>query len=473
MRTKNIILGIAALAALASCSKNEPVQMPSGDPVAVRFTSNIHGLVYTRASEQTWDADDEIGIFMFEAGETLSAGTIVEGASNRHYTIPVTTGGFVPYTEDQTLYYPLDGSSVDFVAYYPYRSGSSLTYNINVADQTDQAAIDLLWSDNAKNLSAANVTAGLSFDHRLTKLTFGITTEGSLDLAGLKVYIEGMNTTADFSLADASLSNVGTPATIEAKVAADGTSAEAIVIPAAADAAHNFVFALASGETFVYSAAADAFEASTKHIYAVKLIEGAEAAEVNGDISGWTEDERDAEAGQVATYRVGEVFKVGGVAKGVIYKVTNAGRNGMAVSLSESTQKWSTELGLTYANSENDGAANMTTIQALADWQTKYPSFAWCAALGNGWYLPAINELNDLFKAVSAYGEADFNTVITDAGGAAIDNEWALYYSSTEIPQADNEFGNDAYGSKYLDMDANPSVAFKEGNDRVRAIYKF
>ena len=49
----------------------------------------------------------------------------------------------------------------------------------------------------------------------------------------------------------------------------------------------------------------------------------------------------------------------------------------------------------------------MQKIRSLANWQNDYPAFAWCASLGEGWYLPAFEEL----KAISAQCAAINNTL--------------------------------------------------------------
>ena len=37
-------------------------------------------------------------------------------------------------------------------------------------------------------------------------------------------------------------------------------------------------------------------------------------------------------------------------------------------------------------------------VARIADWRLKYPAFAWCANLGEGWYLPAIEELLTIYN---------------------------------------------------------------------------
>ncbi len=66
------------------------------------------------------------------------------------------------------------------------------------------------------------------------------------------------------------------------------------------------------------------------------------------------------------------------------------------------------------------------------NWIADYPAFAWCASLGEGWYLPAIEELKRF-----TLNDAIRNTVnktLKNRGGKTIfdkgDVEW--YWSSTE-----------------------------------------
>ena len=50
------------------------------------------------------------------------------------------------------------------------------------------------------------------------------------------------------------------------------------------------------------------------------------------------------------------------------------------------------------ADSETNGAVNMAKVKAISGWRDKYPAFKWCADLGEGWYLPSIEELNTIYK---------------------------------------------------------------------------
>lgn len=76
---------------------------------------------------------------------------------------------------------------------------------------------------------------------------------------------------------------------------------------------------------------------------------------------------------------------------------------------------------------------NQRKIMSVAGWREKYPAFAWCAGLGDGWYLPAIEEL-EKFTLDDAVHDA-VNRTLLQYGGKTLFNEgdcikW--YWSSSE-----------------------------------------
>ena len=108
--------------------------------------------------------------------------------------------------------------------------------------------------------------------------------------------------------------------------------------------------------------------------------------------------------------------------------------------------KWSSDEAeqkrLIGADSKTEGAYNMAKVKAVANWQEKYPTFKWCANLGEGWYLPAIEELKK-FTLDNAVHDA-VNRTLASKGGVKLFNrgdEYRWYWSSTESNiQYDGEF---------------------------------
>ncbi len=127
----------------------------------------------------------------------------------------------------------------------------------------------------------------------------------------------------------------------------------------------------------------------------------------------------------------------GKTAKAIVFYVDATGQHGWAVDLSQITnKKWSTETvavpGLRAyshwmdANSDFDGYSNTQRIRNFGS-STKYPA-AYAVNISQGWYLPAIGQLNVLFGALNA-----INRSLSLVGGTPIPygNGSELWSSST------------------------------------------
>lgn len=196
---------------------------------SINVNARIEG-IKTRASNDTWDAGDAIGIYMISAGQPLSAESVL--AKNAKYT---TEGGgaFNPATVAHDVKFPIDGTPVDFVAYYPHGTvNAAFEYPINVSDQSNQAAVDLLYSNDAVGLNKESPFVDLSFSHQLSKIIVNLKTIDESALIDPSVTIKNSYTRGVFSLADQSQKvTTNSRADIEMKMSSDGVRAEAIVIP--------------------------------------------------------------------------------------------------------------------------------------------------------------------------------------------------------------------------------------------------
>ena len=167
------------------------------------------------------------------------------------------------------------------------------------------------------------------------------------------------------------------------------------------------------------------------------------------------------------TYKVGDYYD-DGTKQGVVFEVTADGKHGKIVSLTESGKlEWSSGendrkrwIG---ADDEYNGANNMAKVKQIAGWREKYPAFAWCADLGEDWYLPAIEELkkftrdDDVRKAVN-------RTLATKGKQIANIGDDPWYWSSTE---------EDEFCAWYVFMRIGRAYYNKYYNYRVRAVSAF
>lgn len=140
------------------------------------------------------------------------------------------------------------------------------------------------------------------------------------------------------------------------------------------------------------------------------------------------------------TWKVGDYYNVDGK-EGVVFWVDETGKHGKIVSLDEGRLLyWTTYeeyIGrkcIIGASDEHDGMKNQNIIMKMSDWKNKFPAFAWCANHGNGWYLPAIEELKELYLNDAVYKCVNASLIARDATTLADKKVYGsvCYWSSTE-----------------------------------------
>ena len=102
-------------------------------------------------------------------------------------------------------------------------------------------------------------------------------------------------------------------------------------------------------------------------------------------------------------YKVGDYYN-DGIKEGIVFEVYDGGWHGKIVSVDESYELWAVSdvyKNATHATSKGDGMDNMRKIMKQPNWKKNYPAFAWCASLGEGWYLPALDELKLIYHKKS------------------------------------------------------------------------
>ena len=175
------------------------------------------------------------------------------------------------------------------------------------------------------------------------------------------------------------------------------------------------------------------------------------------------------------TYKVGDYYN-DGVREGVVFEVTLDGLHGKIVSMKQSAKdlRWAlddNERRRLIGTNETDGSYNLAKVKVVSDWQSKYPAFAWCVNLGDGWYLPSIEELKT-FVLNEAVNEAVNRTLVSNGGETVYNrdsqNKW--YWSSTET----NKKYSGQYFVKLIDVSASQIRGSRKGNSNtVRAVATF
>ena len=287
MKKMTKFFALALLAgAMVSCSTEDTAPSTQNDKVAVQFTGGIS--VNTRAAGVAWADGDRIGIFMTEAGKTLSADVIKEGVDNVCYQSNGSIA-FSPVSGGKTVFFPIDGD-VDFYSYYPQTTVNNYKVALNMADQKSQEAIDFMYAKTT-GCNKANPQVELKFNHKLSKLILNVQPGNGLtqdDLNNLTVTIKDQNTTATFNLADGVISGEGNPDNIQMKATQVGKIYEAILLPTASTT-REIEFNLNNGHDapFVWKMDSELKGGNLYNYTTVKLTRT--TIEMTGTIESWNE----------------------------------------------------------------------------------------------------------------------------------------------------------------------------------------
>lgn len=265
MTLKKIMwLGVLPVFAMTACTSLDDNSEWRDDSRDIKFTSYISGTAH-RAAGTNWDNGDRVGIFMTNHGAGLASAT----ASNRQY-IADAKGNLTAATADDALAFPESGAAQDFVAYYPYQTVSGTTVAVNVTDQTSPAALDLLYADNAQNITSGTVNLG--FDHQLAQVVLNITADATIPTtAGLSVQAANVLTQGTFDLSDGTLTaTTSSTGTVTFNTNENGTQATAILLPATDASSITLRFTL-DGQTVEKALTVSALEAGTSYSIPVRL----------------------------------------------------------------------------------------------------------------------------------------------------------------------------------------------------------
>lgn len=276
-----------------------------------------------------------------------------------------------------------------------------------------------------------------------------------------------------FLLLLAVLFGVTTAAAQDLIVKRDSTKVEANVLEVSTEVVRYKKYSYPEGPTYIVPVRDIAYiryaNGDTER-YAVPAAAGAEVAAPR------------AEAAPAArTYEIGDLYDVDGV-RGLVCQLSEDGMHGLVLSLDEIYLPWSTfrkpDLRVIGTTDRGDGRVNMRIVAEYIaanglTWDD-FPAFKWCREKGEGWYLPAIDELLNIGHNYNGGSRASnnrkahkfFNDRLKAAGGKRMDR-LVYYFSSTEV---------DARNAYTSHMNIEPPYVVeiqKYGKFLVRAVHAF
>lgn len=212
---------------LQSCQQEE--QLLTGDESRreIVFTSIIDDSHLSRVVDASWEQGDKIGVFMKKAGTEA----VIRG--NVPYVTKSGNGNFVG--ENGPMEFPEgEGVKVDFIAYYPYttRAENFKQYGIDLTNQQNQRALDLMKAVNLVKRDATSPQGNLQFCHLLSKLVLNLTPSQGASLKGIKATVSALKVKGNADLsANGTITLEDQTAAVEMFVNAEGTQAEAVLLP--------------------------------------------------------------------------------------------------------------------------------------------------------------------------------------------------------------------------------------------------
>ena len=121
-------------------------------------------------------------------------------------------------------------------------------------------------------------------------------------------------------------------------------------------------------------------------------------------------------------YKIGDIYICNGQ-KGVVVSVSDDGKHGKIISLKRQIAAvWSKKNEYIHANNENYGKDNCKLITD----HTIYPAISKCLEKGDGWYLPSLVEMQNIYQNIDV-----INKALQENGGVKI-MLFEPYWTSTE-----------------------------------------
>lgn len=325
------------LATLATACSTDDFSL-SGDKTAAKITASM-GLASTkgatRASDNVWGKSDHIGITMLEYPIT-GAPVVVNSYSNQDFVTTDGDGNFSSNPSSNIMYYPVDGSAVTFKAYYPYNSAmaaGNFIMPVNVSDQTNLAALDLMTADHTNaDLSVSNTkdnpNVNLKFYHRLSKVSINLTADSPIDLTGCKLVLKGMLTKESYNLMnDTRVLDNTSGANIEIPV--NNLVGTGILLPRSAGAGITFQVTTANGA--VYTATMDnSLELKSGYKYTFNVRLSTTPVMVSATVTPWTDGPTQNMTLRIGTANLGSNSGLINLEELYLYQGDNSNRTSLA-----------------------------------------------------------------------------------------------------------------------------------------------
>lgn len=257
---KTLLFGFALGLILSGCNKDEDLNNAGTNGVS--FTSYMIG---SRATDTAWEPNDEIGVYMQNAGS--------EGYANVNVKYANSEADCNKFTSTSPITYPEGGTgTVNFMAVYPYNGNiTDGNYTFTLADG-DLSKNDIMYAP-APSIASGVTNVNLTFQHKLSKIILQLKDEQNNAVTGATVRIDNQCVNGALNVADGVVS-VAAGATYTSELTfAEGENGqyEVIVIPDEGREGRSIVITTTEGNTYRCPVGSIAFGNSQKYTFPVSL----------------------------------------------------------------------------------------------------------------------------------------------------------------------------------------------------------
>lgn len=257
---KTLLFGFALGLILSGCNKDEDLNNAGTNGVS--FTSYMIG---SRATDTAWEPNDEIGVYMQNAGS--------EGYANVNVKYANSEADCNKFTSTSPITYPEGGTgTVSFMAVYPYNGDiADGNYTFTLADG-DLSENDIMYA-SAPSIASGVTNVDLTFQHKLSKIILQLKDEQNNAVTGATVRIDNQCVSGALNVADGTVSVASDATYTSVLTFAEGENGqyEVIVIPDEGREGRSIVITTTEGKTYRCPVGSIAFGNSQKYTFPVSL----------------------------------------------------------------------------------------------------------------------------------------------------------------------------------------------------------
>ena len=257
---KTLLFGFALGMILSGCNKDEDLNNAGTNGVS--FTSYMIG---SRATDTAWEPNDEIGVYMQNAGSEGYAKVNVKYANSESDCNKFTSTSPITYPEGGT-------GTVSFMAVYPYNGDiADGNYTFTLADG-DLSKNDIMHA-SAPSIDSGVTNVNLTFQHKLSKIILQLKDEQNKAVTGATVRIDNQCVSGVLNVADGTVSVASDATYTSVLTFAEGENGqyEVIVIPDEGREGRSIVITTKEGNTYRCPIGSIAFGNSQKYTFPVSL----------------------------------------------------------------------------------------------------------------------------------------------------------------------------------------------------------